>query len=131
MIIKELLKECNIITSKNKVNPKFRTILENKPNVEALLLSHFNINTDDELKVTIRMILDNQMEPATCKMCSKITNYNFQYKKFNTYCSKKCFYSDPDVSYKGKQTKKERYGSEKYNNIKQILKTKKSNKSTL
>lgn len=124
MQIKELLKECNIITNKGKINPKFRMILDNKPNVTALLIAQFSIRTDNDLKTVVRMIKDEELITQTCKMCNSPTKYDFHKGGFKQYCSKECSWKDPANVEKIKQTKKRRYGCENYNNVKKILESK-------
>ena len=90
-----------------------RTIFNENPGIKDYLENRFPDTLDtSEILFRIKNKID---KPPVC-LCGKKLKYNKHDKKYNSYCSAKCQNSDPQKIKKDKNTKKEKYGDENYNN---------------
>ena len=92
--------------------------------VNILQLTSF-LPSDSLFRNRLYCILNNIFEPIKCKNCGKETS--FGKISFNIFCSKKCaaIFNGIAGSSKTKNTKLQRYGNSKYNNIEKMRQTKK------
>jgi len=120
--LKLFLTENNEISMVNKIN-----IFKKNPEVSKYLKNRF-IDTNDETEAIYRIAYCIKENPKC--YCGNKLKFNKKLKKYNTYCSYKCQNSDPQKIKKDKESKKERYGSENYNNIEKIKKTNKEKYGT-
>lgn len=112
----EALRTVNIITDKNKQNPKNQRLFDKYPDIYSQLLEHTSFLPDDyENRARVHCVMHNITTLPVCKTCNKKVTFNNTKKQFNEYCCHECAWADPDNVAKAKQTKKQRYGDENFN----------------
>lgn len=112
----QTLRNVNIITDKNKQNPKSQRLFDKYPDVYAQIIEHTSFLPEEyETRARVHCIMHNITTLPVCKTCNKAVTFNTTKSQFNEYCCHECAWADPDNVAKAKQTKKERYGDENYN----------------
>lgn len=63
------------------------------------------------IQARLALLIAEQSEPPTCKMCSNSVKWNAATKQFFTFCSARCTHQDEDVRTKTVNTNHQRYGA--------------------
>ncbi len=107
------LKTLNIITEKGELNKKAVSMIQRHPELlDELLMCTSFMPSDTPVNVRLKLVKDGVTNIPTCanSNCNKLVPYKMAKSRFDTYCSPRCYQTDPQATIKHQEIIRNKYG---------------------